>query len=57
MKLTQEQVLGIIRHTLTFAGGIVIARGLVDETVVTEIIGGVVTLVGAIWSIVAKNKA
>jgi hypothetical protein len=57
MKLTQEQVLGIVRHTLTFVGGIVIARGLVDETVVTEIIGGVVTLVGAIWSIVAKNKA
>lgn len=57
MKLTQEQVLGIVRHTLTFAGGIVISRGLVDETVVTEIIGGVVTLVGAIWSIVAKNKA
>jgi len=57
MKLTQEQVLGIVRHTLTFVGGIVIARGLADETVVTEIIGGVVTLVGAIWSIVAKNKA
>jgi hypothetical protein len=29
-------------------------RGLVDETIVTEIIGGVVTLTGAIWSIVAK---
>lgn len=57
MKLTQEQVLGIVRHTLTFVGGIVIAKGLADETVVTEIIGGVVTLVGAIWSIVAKNKA
>jgi hypothetical protein len=57
MKLTQEQILGIIRHTLTFVGGIVIARGLADETVVTEIIGGVVTLVGAIWSIIDKNKA
>jgi hypothetical protein len=57
MKLTQEQVLGIVRHTLTFVGGIVIARGLVDQSVVTEIIGGVVTLIGAIWSIVDKNKA
>ena len=54
MKLTQEQVLGIVRHTLTFVGGIVIARGLVDESTVTEIIGGVLTLTGAIWSIVAK---
>jgi hypothetical protein len=32
MKLTKEQVLGIVRHALTFIGGIVIARGLVDET-------------------------
>jgi hypothetical protein len=57
MKLTKEQLLGIIRHTLTFVGGIVVARGLVDETLVTEVIGGVLTLTGAIWSIFAKNKA
>jgi len=56
MKLTKEQLLGIIRHTLTFVGGIVVARGLVDETLVTEIIGGVLTLTGAIWSIIDKNK-
>lgn len=55
MKLTKEQVLGIIRHTLTFVGGIVVAKGLVDESTVTEIIGGVLTLTGAIWSIVAKS--
>ena len=54
MKLTKDQVLGIIRHTLTFIGGIVVAKGLVDESTVTEIIGGVLTLTGAIWSIVAK---
>lgn len=57
MKLTREQVLGIVRHALTFIGGIVVMRGLVDETVVTEVIGSIVTLTGAIWSIVAKNKA
>jgi hypothetical protein len=55
MKLTKEQVLGIIRHALTFIGGIVVMRGLVDETVVTEVIGGVLTLTGAIWSIVSKK--
>jgi hypothetical protein len=55
MKLTREQVLGIVRHTLTFVGGICIAKGLVDETTVTEIIGGVLTLTGSIWSIVAKR--
>lgn len=57
MKLSKEQILGIIRHTLTFVGGIVIARGLVDETLVTEIIGGVLTLTGSIWSIIDKSKS
>jgi hypothetical protein len=55
MKLTKEQVLGIVRHTLTFVGGIVVMKGLVDEAVVTEIIGGVMTLTGTIWSVIAKK--
>lgn len=56
LKLTKEQVLGIVRHTMTFVGGILIAKGLMDEGVVTEITGAVLTLVGSIWSVVEKNK-
>jgi len=56
MKLTKEQVIGIVRHTLTFVGGIVVAQGLADQGVVNEIIGGVMTLTGAIWSVIDKNK-
>jgi hypothetical protein len=56
MKLTKEQVLGIVRHTLTFVGGIALMKGLVDETTLTEIIGGAMTLIGTIWSVVDKNK-
>ena len=56
MKLTKEQVLGIVRHTLTFVGGIVVMKGLVDEATVTEIIGGVMTLTGTIWSVIDKNE-
>ena len=55
MKLTKEQVLGIIRHSLTFVGGILITKGLLDETMVTELVGGVCTLTGAIWSIIVKR--
>lgn len=53
-KLTKEQILGILRHTLTFVGGILVTKGLIDETTVTEIIGGIITLTGTIWSVVAK---
>jgi hypothetical protein len=56
MKLTREQILGIVRHTLTFIGGIVVMKGLIDEGTMTEIVGGIVTLTGTIWSIIAKNK-
>ena len=55
MKLTKEQILGIVRHALTFIGGIVVMKGLVDETLVTELIGGAMTLPGAIWSVIDKK--
>ena len=55
MKLTKEQILGIVRHALTFIGGIVVMKGLVDEAVVTELIGGAMTLTGAIWSVIDKK--
>lgn len=57
MKLTKEQILGITRHALTFIGGILVMKGLVDETTVTEIVGGVITLTGTIWSIIVKKQA
>jgi hypothetical protein len=56
MKLTKEQLLGIVRHTITFIGGILVMKGIVEDSMLQEILGGVTTLVGAIWSIVVKNK-
>jgi hypothetical protein len=55
MKLTKEQILGITRHALTFVGGILIMKGLLDEVIWTEISGAVLTLAGTIWSIVSKK--
>jgi hypothetical protein len=57
MKLTKEQLLGIVRHTITFVGGILITKGYIDDSILTEIVGGATALSGAIWSIIAKNKA
>jgi hypothetical protein len=53
--MNKEQVLGLLRHVLTFVGGIVIAKGLIDESLYTELVGGVATLVGTVWSIVSKK--
>ena len=35
----KEKILGLVRHTLTFVGAIYITKGLIDETLVTEIVG------------------
>ena len=57
MKLTKEQVMGIIRHGLTFVGGILIMKGVIDEATSQVIIGSAISLVGLVWSVVDKNKA
>jgi hypothetical protein len=54
MKLTKEQILGIARHTLTTVGGILVMKGLIEESLMTEAIGALLTLTGVLWSI--KNK-
>lgn len=53
--LGKDQVLGIIRHILTFVGGIILTQGLVDQTILDTVIGSSITLIGAIWSIVSKR--
>jgi hypothetical protein len=57
MKLTKEQLLGIVRHGLTFVGGLLLMKGLVDEAMLSEISGAVITLTGAIWSVINKKQA
>lgn len=54
--MSKEIILSIVRHTLTFAGGILVAKGLLDQGVLAEIIGGVMTVVGGVWSIIDKTK-
>ena len=56
MNFTKEQFLGIVRHSLTFIGGILVMKGVVDDVLLNELVGGVITLAGTIWSIVDKNK-
>lgn len=56
MKLSKEQLMGIVRHGLTFVGGLLLMKGLVDEAMVQEITGAVITFVGTIWSVFDKKK-
>ena len=51
----QEKVLGILRHAFTFVGGLIIAKGYIDESTYLELSGAVLTLIGGIWSILSKK--
>lgn len=55
-ELLKQQTLGIIRHALTFVGGIIVMKGLLDEGSVSEISGLTMTFIGAIWSVLEKRK-
>lgn len=50
-----QMVLGIIRHLLTTAGGVLIANGYTDATGVQSIVGGICTALGVAWSMYHKK--
>jgi len=51
----KDKILGLIRHALTFVGGYIVAKGIIDQAQIVEIIGAVMTLAGSIWSIASKK--
>ena len=52
--MKKEQVLSIVRHALTFAGGVLIAKGAAEAGVVNEAVGAIVSAVGLVWGLVEK---
>ena len=55
--MNKEQVMGIVRHVLTFVGGVIVAKGLTTDAAMLELTGAAMTAIGTIWSIVAKIKS
>jgi hypothetical protein len=52
----KEKVYGIVRHLLTTVGGLVIAKGYISESIVEEITGFILTILGIMWSINTKKN-
>lgn len=51
IKLTQDQFLGLLRHSLTFIGGYLLWQGKINETTEAQLIGSAMGFAGVIWSI------
>ena len=56
-KLDKRTAMGIVRHSLTFIGGLLIMGGIFTESgLINEIVGSFVTLFGLVWSVIEKNN-
>lgn len=51
------QIGGVIRTLLAFLGGIVVSKGWIDNTTMLEIVGVLVPLGVAAWSVLRRRQA
>jgi hypothetical protein len=55
MKITKEQVFGVVRHGLTFLGAVLLLKGQVNESQWYELTGATISLISVVWSIFDKS--
>jgi hypothetical protein len=53
----KQKTLGIVRHALTFLGGVLVTQGVLDDALFAELFGAAMTIIGGVWSVIDKNKA
>ena len=51
-----EKIQGLFRHVLTFSAGILVTKGIVDEDMVLDLVGAIMTLTGFVWSFLSKKE-
>jgi hypothetical protein len=56
IKLNKTKSLSLLRHILTGVGALIVAKGMLDQSVTEEVIGYVMTLIGILWSFNDKTE-
>lgn len=51
-----EKIKGLVRHALTVAGTVLVTKGVIDEAMLTEVVGAVITLTSFVWSFISKKE-
>jgi len=52
-----ESILGLVRHLLTFGGGLLVSNGLIEDAATMEtLVGAILTVAGGAWSLYDKIK-
>lgn len=55
--MTQAQILGIVRAILTSLGGALVTQGIVTNAQLSDVIGAILIVGGAVWSWLQKKQA
>lgn len=54
--MNTDITLGLVRHLLTTAGGVLVTKGLLTTATLDSTVGAVLTIIGVVWSVFAKKK-
>jgi len=57
LPLMSAAVIALLRHLLTFIGGTLVAKGILDSAAMTEVIGAIISILSVTWMAVSKYKA
>jgi len=52
----REQIMGLVRHGLTFVGGILVAKGLASEGQIMDLVGMIMTTFATVWSVLSNKS-
>ena len=53
----KNTILSILRHGLTFAGGLLVTKDLLSDSTANEVAGAVTTTIGLLWGAVDEYRA
>lgn len=54
--MSQDDILGILRHVLTTAGGALVTDGVLTSSQLHDGVGAVIVIAGIAWSLVNKMQ-
>jgi hypothetical protein len=53
----KDTILSILRHALTFGGGILASKGFISEDTATQAVGAIIALAGVIYGAYDEYRA
>lgn len=53
----KNTILSVIRHALTFVGGLLVTKGLLSDGTATELTGSLATTIGLLWGAIDEYRA